>query len=196
MIDLLPKPKKNEIRQEYRLRVFVVCLAALSFVLIVVVASSLPTYLFVNSRYQAFLAESQSDETQNRISQVKEIETVVQETNKKIDQIKSGTSVFRVKDLFREILESRNEGIVITRLSYDFGAVPGKKGGESTANISSVSVEGKSSDRANLLSFRDALTQKKEFTTVDLPISSLVKETDLSFSINIKLAPAASPKVP
>lgn len=189
MINLLPKPEKDSIRKEYRLRVAVVSFAILSLALVLAVFSFLPTYLFTLSRYQAFLTESQSDETQSRISQVKGMEATVRNVNSKIDLLKSAANTPMVKDIFLEILESKTSGITITELSYDFGGVTSKKGKETAVSPSNISVTGMSSDRAALLAFKDALSQKKEFKTVDLPISSLVKDTDLSFSINLAMSP-------
>lgn len=189
MIDLLPASAKNAIRKEYNLRVFTVCLAMLSLVLMAMVFSFLPTYLFTLSRYGAFLAESQSDETQSRISQVKEMETTVLDTNKKIDLLRSGASALHVKDIFLEILESKTTGVTITGLSYDAGGTVSKKGKEETITPPTIGIQGRSSDRAELLAFKDALAQKKEFGLVDLPIASLVKDTDLGFSINISMVP-------
>jgi hypothetical protein len=189
MIDLLPASAKNAIRKEYKLRVFTVCLAMLSLVLMALVFSFLPTYLFTLSRYGAFLAESQSDETQSRISQVKEMETTVLDTNKKIDLLRSGASAPHVKDIFLEILESKTIGVAITGLSYDAGGAVSKRGKEETITSPTIGIQGRSSDRAELLAFKGALAQKKEFGLVDLPIASLVKDTDLSFSINISMLP-------
>lgn len=189
MIDLLPASSKSAIRKEYTLRVFTVCLAMLSLVLMAMVFSFLPTYLFTLSRYEAFWAESQSDETQSRISQVKEMETTVLDTNKKIDLLRSGASARHVKDIFLEILESKTIGVAITGLSYDAGGAVSKKGKEEIITPPTIGIQGRSSDRAELLAFKDALAQKKEFGLVDLPIASLVKDTDLSFSINISMVP-------
>jgi hypothetical protein len=186
MIDLLPISAKNTIRKEYRLRVFVVCFAAVSLIFAVALVSFLPTYFSVLSRHEAFLFESQSAELKNRMSQVKEMETIVEETNKKINLLQS-SSVPRVKDIFLKILESKDSGLIITALSYNSMAVS-KKGKEDSVSPASVSIQGVSSDRATLLAFKDALSRKKEIETVTLPISSLVKDTDLSFSINLVLA--------
>lgn len=195
MIDLLPASGKKEIRKEYHLRVFTVCLAMLSLTLSAMVLSFLPTYLFTISRYEAFLSESQSDAAQNRLSQVKEMETVVRDTNKKIDVLKTGAGTYRVKDIFLEVLENKSQGVAITSLSYDSGdSVAPKKGKENVPSQAIVSVQGIASDRTALLGFKDALSQKKEFGTIDLPISSLVKDTDLSFSINLNLVPAPAEK--
>lgn len=194
MIDLLPSSGKNIIREEYRLRVFTVCSATLTLILATMLISFLPTYLYVASRYEAFLLESQSDETQNRISHVKEMEATVRETNKKIDLLKSGAAALRVKDVFLEILENKSQGVSITSLSYDSGGVATKKGKEETVSPPSITIQGRSSDRAALLAFKDSLVQKKEFIAVDLPIASLVKDTDLSFSINVTLASGLSGK--
>lgn len=187
MIDLLPTTEKNAIRQEYRLRVFAVCLGMLFLTLATAVFSFLPTYLFTLSRYETFLTESQSDETQSRISQAKEKETTVQDTNKKIDLLKSGVSSPYVKDIFLDILESKTAGVSITGLSYDSGGAVSKKGKDEAVSPPTIGIQGKSSDRGALLAFKDALSRKKEFSSIDLPISSLVKDTELSFSINISI---------
>lgn len=194
MIDLLPSSEKSAIRKEYHLRVFVVCLAALSFVFAAMVFSFVPLYIFTLSRYGEFLIESQSDEIQTRIFQVKEMELAVRDTNKKIDLLQGGTQTPRVKDVFLNILESKTAGISITGLSYDSGGVVGKKGKEETVSPITILIQGNSSDRSTLLAFKDALLQKKEFASVNLPISNLVKDTDLSFSINVIMAGDASGK--
>lgn len=195
MIDLLPASAKNTIRKEYRLRVFTVCAAMLSLVLAAMVISFLPTYLFVLSRHEAFLVESQSDQTQSRISRVKEMETTVRNTNKKVDLLKNEASVPYVKDVFMEILKSKPAGVSVTGLSYDHGGVVSKKGKDEAVSPPTIGIQGKSSDRAALLAFKDTLAQKKEFSSVDLPISSLVKDTDLTFSINVIMVPGASAKI-
>lgn len=195
MINLLPISEKNVIRKEYRLRVLVVTLAMLSSVLAASVLSFLPTYLFTISRYGSFLSELQSDETQGRISQVKEMEMTVRETNKKVDLLKIGESVPHVGSILLGILENKPRGVTITAFSYSFGESIIKKGKESTTPTV-IGITGKSVNRASLLAFKDALAQKKQFTTVDLPISSLVKDTDLSFSISISMAPGDAKKIP
>lgn len=188
MIDLLPASKKNAIRKEYRLRIFVVCAAMLSVALAALTLSFFPTYFLVLSRYESLLLESQSDETQNHLSRVKEMETTVQDMNTKIGILQSGASVLRVQDVFDEILESKTRGVTIAGISFDSGGSVSKKGKEETGNSPSITVVGKSADRAALLLFKDSLVQKKEFSTVDLPISSLVKDTDLNFSIRISMS--------
>lgn len=194
MIDLLPTLEKAAIRKEYYLRVLTACFAMLAFVFLVAAVSFLPTYFFTLSRYGAFLAESESDETQNRISLVKETEMTFLDTNKKIDVLKNGALSVRVQDIFLGILAARVSGITVTGMSYDSGRIASKKGKDETVSSPSVDIQGKSSDRTVLLAFKDALAQKKEFTAVDLPISSLVKDTDLSFLINVSVASGAPEK--
>lgn len=194
MINLLPTSEKKAIRKEYYLRVLTMCLAMLAFVCIAAIISFLPTYLFILSRHGAFLAESRSDETQSRISRVKEMETIVRDTNKKIDLLKNGALSLRVGDIFLNILASKVPGVVITGLSYDSGGVASKKGKDQTVSSPSVGIQGKSSDRTALLAFKDTLAREKEFGSVDLPISSLIKDTDLSFSINITIISGAPGK--
>jgi hypothetical protein len=191
MINLLPTDEKKAIRTEYYWRVLTVCSAMFFLVLLVMVFSFLPTYFFTISRYGAFLSESQSDEIQSQISQVKEMDMAIQETNRKIDLLKNGASSSRVKDVFWEILQSKNKGVALTAFSYDSGSLVSKNGNNGVVSPANIQLQGVSSDRESLLAFKDALAQKKEFKTIDLPLSSLVKDTNLSFSINISLASIA-----
>jgi len=48
-----------------------------------------------------------------------------------------------------------------------------------------VLVSGTSVDRNSLISFSNSLEQSKDFTFVDVPVSSLTKDKNLPFSINI-----------
>ncbi|MBI2120031.1 MAG: hypothetical protein HYT94_00205 [Parcubacteria group bacterium] len=194
MIDFLPVSEKQALRKEYRLRVFTVCLGMCSVVLVLSILSYLPTYFAVSSQYTESLISSQSPETKDRLSQVKEVEMAVSETNKKIDTLLGGVPTPLVKDIFLDVLQSRPLGVVITHLSYDRGGVVSKKGQNETVS-SNIILEGRSLDRKTLLLFKEQLAQKKKFSTIDLPLSSLVKETDLGFTIKLSLAenvPAAS----
>lgn len=187
MINILPKSEKDAIRKEYHLRVFVVGFAMLSSVFVTAMFAFLPTYFFTTSRYGTFLAQSQSNQANDHLIQVKELEAVVQETNDKIKTLQGSTSILSMRDVFSDIINSKPPGITLTRLSYDFGMSVSKKE-EKGKNIENIVLQGKSSDRATLLAFRDALAQKKEFSTIDLPLSVLIKDTDFVFSINIPLS--------
>lgn len=188
MIDFLPASEKYTLRKEYRLRVFSVFLGMVSMVLTLLILSYVPTYVAVSSQYNDSLAVSQSPEATERMSQIKEVETVIVETNKKIDILLGGGSPsLSVSPVFLGVLDSRIPGISVTHLSYTQGGVVSRKGKEEKLP-SLFTLDGRSVDRKTLLAFKDNLAQKKEFSTIDLPISSLVKETDLTFSIKISLA--------
>jgi hypothetical protein len=188
-MNLLSPQEKNALRKEYRLRFFVVFFLMSFFILLAAIVTFLPTYFFTVSRYDLFFTESQSDEIQNRLSRAKEAEKTILETNKKIILLKSDASVPRVKDIFFEISQSKNSGIVITSLSYENnGGAVTKKGKDPV--LAKVNIRGRSSTRETLLAFKDALTQNKQFSNIDLPISSLVKESDIDFSINTTVNPA------
>lgn len=187
MIDFLPTPEKRMFRKEYHLRVLSVFLCMTAFVFILAILSYLPTYFITNSRYNESMLTSQSPETKDKMSQAKEVEAAVTETNKKIATLLADVSTVPLKDVFFDALQNRPPGIILVRLSYDQGGVASKKGKEEVLPPVLV-LEGTSPDRQALLLFKDNLSRKKEFSAVDLPLSSLVKETNLTFSIRVTLS--------
>jgi len=51
-----------------------------------------------------------------------------------------------------------------------------------------VSLSGRADKRADLLNFKDILERNSDFAEVSVPISILLKQQDIDFNINFKLA--------
>jgi hypothetical protein len=187
MINLLTTTEKQKIRKEYHLLVFSLCIPALFVILLIAIASFLPSFFLTSSNYQTLFAESQSTEVVTKQSQEQEMKKIVSDTNAKIALLKKKDTEGSVRDIFREILESRPSGVYITSFSYS--AEPSARGKQTEGVSPSVVVQGKAENRAGLLSFVDILKRKKGFSSVDLPISSLISGTNLSYTLNIAITP-------
>lgn len=90
-------------------------------------------------------------------------------------------------EVFESILSLKEGNIKISSLLYD-----------ATPEREQVVVSGRSLDRDSLARFVESLRQKSGFTTVDLPIHSYVKSTNIDFTITmsrvLKVAPPQKTK--
>ncbi|MFA5831540.1 MAG: hypothetical protein WC878_06970 [Candidatus Paceibacterota bacterium] len=186
MINLLTATEKQKIRKEYHLLVFSMCVPTLFFVLLIAILSFLPSFFLTTTNYRTLYAESQSTEVVTKQSQEQEMKKTVSDTNAKIALLKKQDTAGDVQGLFREILESRPYGVYITSFSYGAAAAVREK--QSADTSPNIIVRGKAENRADLLSFADVLRKKKSFSSVDLPISSLISGTNLSYVLNIVVA--------
>lgn len=169
-------------RKAYQIILLSVFLTALSLVLFVAIISFLPNFFIADSKYQKILAESQTKEVMIKQSKEGEMKKIVSDTNAKL-LLLHATSTPSAPKLFREILESRPSGVFITSFSYDFIA---KKG---SAAFPGITVSGTAENRSELLSFVESLNKNKSFSSVDLPISNLISDTNVSYTLNITVAP-------
>jgi len=169
-------------RKAYQMILRSVFLAALSFVLLIAIISFLPNFFIADSKYQKILAESQTKEAVIKQSKEGEMKKLVSDTNAKL-LLLHATSTPSAPKLFREILESRPAGVYITSFSYDI--IP-KKG---SATSPGITISGTAEDRTELLSFVESLNKDKSFSSVDLPISNLISDTNVPYTINIIVVP-------
>lgn len=190
MINLLPATEKEKIRKDYRLAVLSVCFSSAFFVLAVAVLSFSPIFFVADSKYQEILAESRTKEVLMKQFQEQEMRKIVAGTNAKIILLKA-TSTPSAPQLFRKILDVRPVGVSITGFSYDTASSPGKKVNSSFV----IALQGMAESRTALLSFVDALNKEKSFSSVDLPLSNLISDADVSYSLNIMVAPVNAKQI-
>ncbi|MCX6739103.1 MAG: PilN domain-containing protein [Candidatus Parcubacteria bacterium] len=185
MINLLPENEKQKIKKEYHLLVLSVWLPAIFIILTVAIFSFLPSFFLSRLQYQKIFAESQTKEVITKQSQVLEMKRSANDANMKISLLlKNSTSTQSAQPLLREIMESRPSGVYITSFSFDRNAGVRPPKDKKTVPPSIV-IQGRADSRAGLLSFVDALNKKKEFSSVDLPLSNLISDTNLFYTLNI-----------
>ena len=183
MINLLSADEKQKLRERYHFLVLSVCLPALSVILLAAILSFLPTFFLADSNYRSILTESQSKAAVSKQSEEQGMKKVVSDANAKIDLLKMTDDARNAEYFFQEILKSRPSGVYITNFSYD-----GNLKTSDSKYGTGIIVQGNADNRTGLLAFVDALKSKKDFSTVDLPISSLITDTNLSYSLNIAVA--------
>jgi Tfp pilus assembly protein PilN len=173
MINLLPEQQKRELSREYRRRLLVVAVAFCVGVITIAAVLLIPSYLF--SLYQeqgasaATAAANRSTDGQSTqlLSQVAALRTT-------IAVLDADSSAKKVQPtvLIATIIKDLPAGDAINSFGIDAG------GGNLVINLAGVAMT-----RESLEAFTDALKGESAIASVDLPISNLAADTDVSFNI-------------
>ncbi|MCK9351660.1 MAG: PilN domain-containing protein [Candidatus Paceibacterota bacterium] len=181
MINLLPFEEKKKIRTDYYWRVVSVCLPLSAGVLSVAIVSLFPSYYFAQVSNKNTLKESQSAEAVSKKTQADEMKQAVLDANKKISLLKEPIAKNNAGAIFDEILKARPEGVSIA--GYDYRTIAA--GRKKTDPTTTIVLQGVSEGREVIQTFVRLLRKNNNFESVDLPISSLISESNFPYSINI-----------
>ena len=184
MFNLLPKNLKEKIKTEYKLRkitvilIFIICLQ-LSFLIFLT-----PSWLI--SFYKEKEVTSQSEEIKKHLSDssLSEVIVTIRGINTKLNIINSVLKYPKIVPFINTILSKKTSSIKIDELAYILGQ-------ENTAEII---IGGTSLTREALVSFVKALEDSKSFNKVNLPISNLAKDKNISFSISLQIIQESNAK--
>lgn len=175
MINLVPPTAKKKIVMEYWVRVVSVWLFLLSVVLLLVSAFLLPVQVLLSSQVVAY------ETSVNKVTQkVAEYDLSSRELVSANTQAQMLLELERTKtfsELVTKITNLENEGVSFS--GFEFSRVDKK--------IESIEVKGESKTRKDLSDLRDSLLSLPEVVDVNLPISNLVENHDITFSLILTL---------
>lgn len=173
MFTLLPEQQKKKLFRQYRTRLTVVFLVFLSSFFAFNIALLFPSYISLRSEKLSY--ENEYADLSKRIeSKDKQGLTPV------MNQVQSDvmladpdrTDVYRAINL---ILDHTTTNISLLSLNY----IRGSK------SDSTLTIQGVARERSDLIMFSNNLKKELLFTSVDLPISNLAKQSDSKFNITL-----------
>lgn len=179
MINLLLPTEKTLARNEYRLRVVPVVLAAFFFVMVIALASIFPSYVVVLARKSVLENEAKISADALKDDE-KDSGITPEEMNKEIDILNDRSDETHAANVFAEIVSLAPGDVSISGMKYIGGSVP------------KVTIVGTAGKRSSLLLFSDTLKKKTFFSGINLPLSSLINEENLFFTINFEVKSEAS----
>lgn len=177
MINLIPPAARRAIVREYWVRVISVWMFLVGTGFLVVAALLLPTYVLIRSQI-ASLTETSSGVAEKVATYDSSVAELKRASEQAAILINAGTSSAPFSQYLALIKKST--GPEITIRSIDFS--------RATIASGAVVLTGESKTRQALASFRDALESEGTFTKVDLPISNLIKDRDVLFSMQMNIA--------
>ncbi|MBI2056462.1 MAG: hypothetical protein HYT37_03710 [Candidatus Sungbacteria bacterium] len=177
--NLLPKEEKEVTmhRAFERLSIFfTLCFIAVFFLGgILLLPSYLPLFLSLKERTHTLAVE---EEAANQLK-VRQLRTEIEETRRVISSLQSffepraGASAL-LEELFR-----RSQNITIQSLIID--------------KTAKISLQGRANTRQDLLLFEKSLRESELLQELSLPLSQIVRETNISFILQGKLKPEKTP---
>jgi Tfp pilus assembly protein PilN len=175
MINLIPPVARKNLVREYWARVITVWMFLAGTASLIILLLLLPTYVLIGVQISALkqiVASSSEKSSSYDLSAA-----ALLEANRQA-QLLVGTPELTPFSAYSSQLESlASGGVVLKEERFS------RKGDGGTIQISGVA-----STRQSLADFRDSIEADDNFTNVDLPISSLIKDRDLLFSMQITIS--------
>ncbi len=171
-MNFLLEEDKKEIKREYCRR-FVTVLGVFSLSVFLIGTVFLAS-IIISLKLDANALARQSEFTQQRFEEsgAKSFSPLIQDLNDKINFIARKQAKIRENSLIiKKIIGAEPEGIKINSLSLNGGKLV---------------LQGYSNTRQNLVFLIDRLKQTG-FEKVESPLSNIIKERDIEFTINIQL---------
>ncbi len=177
MFNLLPENLKAKIKSDYKLRFFIIIIIFFICVEISFLILLLPSWLIsINKEQNAVLETNNANESQLS-KDASPVSLIITATNQRLTAIDKTLQYPEFFPILNTILDNKTSSIRLTQFLY----TP-----KDSANAT-LSLGGVSTTREALVSFVKALQTSGAFATVDLPISNLAKDTNISFLVNLTI---------
>ena len=174
MINLLPESGRWAFRRAYHARLLVIALSGALAVIMISIAFILPTFFSTRARRQAVSHELEIALARPVSKEADALAEEVRRVNSKIKLLaheeSEGQTFTWVTD---RILGKAAASIAITQIALGKDKV--------------VVVHGIAGTRTALLAFIAALNEDEQFSEVISPISNLIDNVDVAFSVNLKI---------
>lgn len=175
MINLIPRSAKKNIVTEYWVRVLSTWLILWAFAIVCGTAILFPSYILISSQVTAY--EESADLASKKVADYESASVALIQSSqlaREIVVLSETDSLSSYVDLFTSL---QGADILIERFSLS----------QEDSKILPVRISGEATDRQSLASFRDRMLDHPLITEVDLPISNLASDKDISFSIIVTM---------
>jgi hypothetical protein len=181
---LLPK-EKTQLRHEYMRRFAVLFLGVVTIVCLAWGFSLVPTYVLLQAE-ERVLKESVRVATDPALSaDRKELKAELQALSRKLKLL--DVPAYQVSRILQAVTDSQTRAITIASIGFDTVQNP-----ETKSVDGALVLSGTASSRNGLLSFVEALKSNTDvIAEADVPLSSLIKDADIPFTVTVALVPVA-----
>jgi hypothetical protein len=177
-MNLLPKTEKDNLKKGLKNRFVIVALFLLSASFLIGFIMLLPSYFLASSYFSRVVIGDYFSESKNDDS-VKNILDLPTEISLKLGLFQSNLTDVSVADYFSKIVSLLPEKVQLKSISFSKNQDYNGKSG------AMILVSGIAGNRDSLVSFSNILKNSNLFSVVDVPVSSLTRDKNLPFSINI-----------
>jgi hypothetical protein len=177
-MNLLPKTEKETLKEGLKSRFIIVAsfLVAASFLMGFIML--LPSYFLTLVSSLEGTSGNNYPGAENKDS-IEKILNLPEEINSKLKFFQSNINNVSVADSFYKITSHLPGGVTLNSVSFSRNQVYKEKTG------TAILISGTAFDRDSLISFSTNLKDSNSFSSVEVPVSSLTRDRNLPFSMNI-----------
>lgn len=174
--NLLPDQYASDVRHEKLIRFFNLLFASAAAIILILLTLLLPSYFSLI--YESDGIDGQISAARQGVGskRVQEAENAIKTLNTELAQVAHYPST-PLTAYLKTIAEDTPAGITVTALSY-------------SKSRGTFNLDGHANRRDDLLVFVSRLQNETMFSSVDSPITNLLKETDATFHLSLTLAGA------
>lgn len=177
-MNLLPITEKEAIKKGLKRRFIIMTSLLLAISFWVGVIMLVPSYFLVLGNISKIEINNSSIDIKNN-GEVEEMLNLPMEINSKLKFMQDVAANQSSIEIFNKVIGLVPENVFIDSITFSRNGIhKGEKG-------LLMSMSGQAADRNSLVLFSTSLEKSKHFSLVDVPVSSLTKDKNLPFSINI-----------
>lgn len=172
MINLLPQEHIETLKRQYKKRLALVALYCSLMTFAFGVLALLPAYISAESRLGEYTTELAAMAKINIVGETSSVSDIVKDTNFKLSKYDEVRKAPKTASVLNEFFGVVPAGISLDQLQFD-------------ASTMKVSLLGSAKTREALLTFQKNLQDLPNVSNVNIPVSSFVKQKDVSFNITV-----------
>jgi len=178
MLRLLPTKEQERLRREYLLRFSVVACVVLSAVLLLWMFSMTPTAMLLHGEKRAVIESLRVAEDETLNKENKMLKEQLQSLSHRITLLDQERIQF--SPYIRAVTTVQTRSINIQSISFEV-----LHGDASKPSQVKIVLQGLAQSRGALAGFKDQLDATGEFVSVELPLASFARDTDVPFTITL-----------
>jgi hypothetical protein len=176
MLNLLTEKQKKIIKSEYRGRLILVLLVALSLTALIFLVCFVPFYYYTDIKEEAVNQQFENIKQKGTENEDKMLAENLKELKNNLLLLKPSTQDLSVQTAVIKLTALRPDGIKINSL----GVI-----NEANGSLK-MYVQGVARSRESLQNFKKILEQETVFKSIELPTSNiLIYKTDIEYTINL-----------
>lgn len=180
LIDLLPSERKNTLAREYVLRRSVVSLVFVTLLTIVAALLLLPTYVLLSGSARAKEAHLATIESTFSSTSGTTFSARLAKLSDNVAILSALAHAPSASATLRSALAIARPGVTLSTIAY----TPAEVAGSGKLVLSGIAAT-----RAALRSYQLMLSSASFVSSANLPVSAYAKDTNITFSITVALAP-------
>lgn len=178
MLNLIPTEHKEKICRDYIGRLVALSFLFIGFLAFIATVAKLPSYFLLSAKANTAKDGLNDLKNKEQFTLGEEMQVSIKDINTKLKRLSGFDSVRPVSEYVIEaLLKAKTSGIKISSILYGREGVTSK-----------VEVRGVSTNRDALQVFVKNLEANPDFSNVVLPISSLVKDRNIEFTITFSVS--------